>query len=222
MKKKCIINYSSGGWYPKGGERLKNRLKELEFDGETIIAINKLPVFCKPHSEVPYMFKPYMFLLALDLGFEQVIWMDSAIYPVKKIDPLFDILENTGHLILLNGWTTGEWCADSALEPLGITREESFNIPHAMANVLGFDFTNKESLDVFYKYLHGAEKTFPGPWNNDSNKASIDNRVLGHRHDQTAISVLAYKAGWRFTPTEENNIICYGQNENFILNAYPA
>ena len=94
MKKKCIINYSSGGWYPKGGERLKNRLKELEFDGETIIAINKLPVFCKPHSEVPYMFKPYMFLLALDLGFEQVIWMDSAIYPVKKIDPLFDILKS--------------------------------------------------------------------------------------------------------------------------------
>ena len=37
--------------------------------------------------------------------------------------------------------------------------------------------------------------TFPGPHNNDNLLASKDRRVKGHRHDQTAMSVIAIRLG---------------------------
>jgi hypothetical protein len=47
---------------------------------------------------VPYSFKIFMILEAKKLGFEKVIWIDSACYVLKNLQPLFDILENN-HLV---------------------------------------------------------------------------------------------------------------------------
>ena len=221
-KKRCIVNYSSGGWYNNGSDRILRRLQETNYDGETLIFRNKLPVFSKKHSEVPYMFKPYAILEALEKGMQQIIWMDSSVYINKNVNTLFDIIEEQGYLILLNGgWNTGQWCSDNALEALEISREESFNIKHCMSGLFGFDFTRDEPTNLFYKFLHDAEKTFPGEWKN-TGLTSKNPNVLGHRHDQTALSVYAHKANWNFTDPAINKIACYGKNEDYIVNFIPA
>lgn len=220
-KKRCIVNYSSHGWYLKGSERLKKRLEDVQYDGDTIINIGKLPRFCKQHSEIPYMFKPYMILTALQEGYDQIVWMDCSVYPNKNIEPLFEIIDEQGYLILKDGWNSGQWCADSALEPLGISREESFDIPHCLSGLFAFDFTNKKSTEVFWKFIDCSEKAFPGEWKN-TGLASKDTRVLGHRHDQTALSVLAYKNNWKFTNCNENNLVHYGKNDQYTINFIPA
>lgn len=219
---RAVITYADGGWYPKGATRLKERLNKVSPDINSIIRIGSLPPNSQPHQRVPYQFKPYAFQEAIDKGFTSVLWLDASCYPVKDLSPLFDIIEKQGYLVFLNGWTTGEWTADSALEPLGVTREELFTYPHAIGGILGFDFTNSQSHDVFQKWKQLSHTAFAGDWKNDKGQCSSDPRVLGHRHDQTAISVLAHKAGWRFTPPDEGKLLTYGQNNDFILNLFPV
>ena len=96
---------------------------------------------------------------------------------------------------MVDGWNVGQWCADHALAPLGITREESFAIPLLWSNAFGFNFDRPEAVDVFDEFERLALRTnaFRGPWRNDDKSASADLRVLGHRHDQTALSVLVHR-----------------------------
>ena len=46
------------------------------------------------YAAVPYCFKIFMMVEAKKLGFEKVIWLDSACYAVNNPDRLFDILES--------------------------------------------------------------------------------------------------------------------------------
>ena len=46
------------------------------------------------YAAVPYCFKIFMMLEAKKLGFNKVIWLDSACYAVNNVDRLFDILEH--------------------------------------------------------------------------------------------------------------------------------
>jgi hypothetical protein len=63
-----------------------------------------------------------------------------------------------------------------------------------MACVMGFDFPKCQQF-VFDYQARAIDGTFKGPWDNSGNKASSDPRVLGHRHDQTAASVIATRCG---------------------------
>lgn len=220
MTENALVSFASG--------RYVNNLKRLESIVEKdpscdfLAWIDTPPPGSSPHSLIPYDFKPHAIWNAYRKGYRTIIWFDSVIVPNRPLTELFDMVKQNGYLILLNGWTSGEWCADRALEPLGITRDESFDIPHAMACVLGFDLSRPDILKVFEQWKQSAPAAFPGPWNNQNNVASSHPRVLGHRHDQTAISVFAHKAGWRFTPTDENNLIKYGNDTLFYLNSYHA
>jgi hypothetical protein len=48
---------------------------------------------------VPYCFKIFMMLEAVNLGFKNVIWLDSGCYALNNPDPLFEILEKDDVLI---------------------------------------------------------------------------------------------------------------------------
>lgn len=218
MSKNALVSFASGRYVPN-----LNRLESIVENDPAcdLLAWRDIPPpGSSPHKVIPYDFKPHAIWNAYKMGYRTIIWFDSVIVPNRPLTELFNMVKRNGYLVLLNGWTSGEWCADTALEPLGITRDESFTIPHAMACVLGFDLSRQSVLDVFNQWKDSAPRAFPGPWNNDNGVASPDKRVFGHRHDQTAISVFAHKAGWHFTPTDENNLIKYGNDTSFYLNSY--
>jgi len=194
-----ILNTSIGGWYPKGAARLQASLRDVGYTGNIQCWINELPPNCRPHSVIPYHFKPKAFQWAVEHRYDMALWVDSACWFIKHPKTLFDIIEEKGQLIFSNGWNSGQWCADSALEPLGITREESFTYNHAMACVMGFDLRKDSSIECIQHYSDVAKDAFPGAWTNSCGEASADPRVLGHRHDQTAISVISTKLGMQWT-----------------------
>lgn len=220
-KKRAVVSFATGH-YVKSLLRMNNIL--LSQPGRTfdVFPLRHLPPGCAEHSIIPYQFKPYAIKELFDQGYTSVLWMDSVILPQQPLEPVFDIIEQEGYLVMLNGWDSGQWCCDSALEPLGITREEAFKIPQAMACILGFDMSRPDVLSVFNQWLTDSPYTFPGPWSNRNGEASSDQRVLGHRHDQTAISIYAHRAGWKFTPPDHNRLIKYGFDESYILNSYPV
>lgn len=218
---RCIINYSSGRYVPSA-IRQAGKIREVGYQGEYIQYLNTLPPNCYPHHEIPYHFKPMAFLDAYNQGYRQILWMDAPVYPAKSLDPLFETIERDGYLILLNGWSNGEWTSDRALLPLGMSREASFSQPHAMACVMGFDLSRTDVLMVFNKWMLSAMDAYPGPWKNENGNCSSDDRVLGHRHDQSAISAFAYQAGWHFTPTSDGKILTYGNEEGYLLYSKPV
>jgi hypothetical protein len=136
---------------------------------------------------------------AMDDGYDYIIWCDSAVYLIAPVHVIYNQLEVDGYMLVLNGWTTGQWCSDAALKTLGITREESFTLPHLMANMMGFDTRREECRQFIKQYYEKANDgiTFHGAWHNRDKQVSNDPRVLGHRHDQTAASVIAWRLGMR-------------------------
>ena len=178
------------------------------------------PRFWPPHSEIPYAFKYFALQYAIDNRADVLLWLDSSIVPIQSLEPIWEHIEREGYWIPRNApqWTTGDWCSDAALPLLGITREESFGIPHAAATAFGFDIKKLVARKFFLAFLDAmASGSFKGPWTNYNHEASNDYRVFGHRHDQTAISVIAHKLRMTLTPQPKFFSDSLGETEETIL-----
>ena len=183
------------------------------------------PDGCPPQSERQYAFKIYAIDAAIKAGFRYILWIDSSLAPIARIDPLWDAIIREGWYVppQFNGITSGqawrhwesstlatlaEWCSDSALSIFGITRSEAKKIPLVMTGLLGLDMENPLGLRIWqsHRALYDAG-VFDGPHNNLpgvamrrsgrklSGHVSYDKSVCGHRHDETSISFVLHSLG---------------------------
>lgn len=80
---------------------LAQALKEVGFEGGIYYRIGGYPT---PTGEelkycgVPYAFKPLMVEEAFNLGYERVLWLDTSVWPMQKVDDLFEVIEKEGFL----------------------------------------------------------------------------------------------------------------------------
>ncbi|HXX80931.1 MAG TPA: hypothetical protein VEI46_05235, partial [Thermodesulfovibrionales bacterium] len=143
----------------------------------------------------------FCFYEAHKLGYQLILWMDASLIIKHPIEPLFELIERDGYLIFREDHSVGKYCKDEALNPLGITREESFSMPSCFAGLLGLNLADQRSMEFLRQWKERACDgiTFAGPkWSGVQGcpqTASQDPRVHGHRHDQTAASVIALKLG---------------------------
>jgi hypothetical protein len=178
--------------------------------------LGKLSTTKHPRGIVPFAFKAYALKEAADKGIDSLIWADSCIVPgPRPLSDLWEKIERDGVWINRGGWTNADWTADSAYCDLfpGLTmsdaRAENEKIPHVAATAFGVCVkhpTGKAFLDEYYR-LASETNAFCGPWQNSA-APSVRGRntdrptawcgpstTLGHRHDQTAASVIAYRLG---------------------------
>ena len=143
------------------------------------------------------------------------------------------------------GYTNYEWTADSAYADLfpefgaadhygweharGLNR----NIEHVIATAFGLNMRNPTGRAFFDEYFRLASTTraFCGPYNNGMETSSVPvsaravcgpSDVRGHRHDQTAASVIAWRLGMELTQPpawityrgheDESTILCVDGN----------
>jgi len=95
-------------------------------------------------------------------------------------------------------------------------RDENKRIPHVVATTFGISLAHPTGRAIFEEYYRLASKTkaFCGPWTNDNyriepcdhaewkgerNAPCGPSDVRGHRHDQTALSVIAWRLGCQLT-----------------------
>ena len=205
MSKRAIISVGVGGWYPRGLRRLKQSLEDVGFDGTFLGWDDCYPPGSPTHQEVPDAFEAYAFQHALDQGHTSILWLDAAAWAIKKPDPIFDIMEAEGAYMVHDGWKVGQWCKDSALPTLRMTREEAMAIETMYGAVLGVDYTNprgKAFLDEFMRICMDGETLkgyFPGGGGLPPlpGQVSDDPRVLGHAHEQTVASALRHHHGFK-------------------------
>ena len=216
--KKCVINYAKGDWYITGQNRLTESLKNVKFDGDILTFQDEQQIGSPPHNEAPYAFKPYALKYAVEKGYELVLWCDASVWAIKPIDAIFDEIEKNNYCFFHN-CMCGEWSSDASLNSFGITREKSFDIAMLMGICMGFNMTTDICKEFLKRWLEKANDgvTFKGSWNNNNNEVSSDPRVRGHRHDQTAASLIAYQLDMKFiTP----HLTYFQYYENPTKNTY--
>lgn len=201
----CVVNFATEtGWYKEGQVRLLDSLQAVGFKGDVLSWVGEESLKCPPHQKVPYAFKVYALVQAYLSGYDLALLLDCSMVAIKPLDEVFNHIEEHGHFIQENGYSVGEWCSDAALETLHITREEAFTIRDCSAGCTGLNFKNKQAV-AFLKYWFEKANdniTFIGGWDNKNGEVSKDERVLGHRHDQTAASVIAYKLNMKLMPRD--------------------
>jgi hypothetical protein len=181
--------------YARGVERLKR----LAVD-PVMSWTSALPGGSMPHQRMPYHFKAVALRKARESGAELLRWLDSSVNPVRPLDPLWKLIEEQGYWLSENWWPNGEWCSDASLPLLGVTREETWNQMHVIAGAMGINLKSEIGNRFLDEYIRLSENgSFRGPWKNDHGEASTDPRVRGHRHDQSAASVIAARLGMALT-----------------------
>jgi hypothetical protein len=201
--------------------------QEMQRFGERpMIWNNCLPEGCPPHSEVPYAFKAYALREAKEIHYTTLLWSDASVIPIRPLAPLWDLIERQGYWFARNGWMNSEWTADSAYPelfpniPIEEARKVNAKIPHVVATALGLDLRHTVGNVFFHEYLRLASQTkaFCGPWTNAPEVNEAQRRgpcgpatTLGHRHDQTAASVIAWRLKMHLTDTP--NMFCYAKSD---------
>jgi hypothetical protein len=149
-----------------------------------------------PHTEAPYGFKIDAFDVAIKLGYQRALWLDSAVYPVKELDEVWSYIDQHGVLLLGDGWNVGQWTSDAALATYGVDRNDAMNMQLCYACVVGIDLASDVGMTFLSRWRELRDVgAFLGPWRNDAGEASRDSRCMGHRHDQSAASWLAHDMG---------------------------
>lgn len=182
----CVISYGVGGWYSRGQFRLERSLLYHGFAGE-IISHTTHP-YGPMHSENPYAFKIYAFEEALQKGFTHILWLDSSVYAIADIMPLFDYINDNNIFAFRTGYNCAQSCNDRILQHCGITRDEAENVVEYATGCVGLNFDNPDARNLFARwssYMHAG--MFKGSRQHDNQ--SSDSRFMFHRQDQSAFSL---------------------------------
>jgi hypothetical protein len=209
MPGKCVVSFADGaGSYRKKLQRLEQSLKG-NFDGDLLLFTDYKAISSPRHDEIPYAFKPRSILKDIDLGYEQILWLDSPIWAVKSIQPVFDYIKANGYVFFDNiGHPLGPWCNDRTLNHFGIKREDSFHVKQIMACAMGFSV---DSIGDFSDYFD--LEYYKGEWENDELTESQDRRVRGHRHDQAVMSCVIHKLGKTILKGQDTFFAYYAHRE---------
>lgn len=210
---RVVVNVATGAHYLKGQHRLTEALALLGEDYQ--VWPDKLPPGSPAHSEIPYAFKAYALEQARKSGYTLLMWADASIVPIAPLDPIFQYAEQHGVWLADNGWSNAQWTCDAAYPDLFVdngwgidfAREKNRKIKHVVATTFAIDVQHPKGALFLVEYMRLAKtNAFKGPWWN-SNGEREDYRTkpgaepcgppecLGHRHDQTAASVIAWRLG---------------------------
>ena len=211
--KRCVISLGVGKKsYKDCLVRLQESLSRVGFEGDYLYWDEHLPEGSPDHFEAPFAFKAHCFFAARDLGYEQILWMDSVCVCLRSLNPIFDLIEKNGYALFNNnyGQVMGQWCSDEAIAANGLTRDEAMLIPEMPCSVIGLDLRTplaNEFLEGWHRIMcdgvtaRGTREPVES-WEdymaifwNTNGRISSDPRVRGHRCDQPAAGIVAHRLG---------------------------
>jgi hypothetical protein len=207
--KAVVCTLALGGWYPAGAARLIQTMREHSPGIEVHAHVNTLPfgapanVLEDGYNYTAYCAKPFALAAAMMSGADIAILVDAAFYAVRDIHPLIDHIAQTGYYLCDNGNKVGEWCSDRAMTRMNENRDDLMQMTECSSYCVGLNFADGRCAELLHRWCGFASDrlTFAGPHTapdrdgRNRGFVSVDPRVRGTRHDQTALSVLAYRLG---------------------------
>jgi len=193
--KSCIINFANGYWYENGKNRLLNSINAFKKETSTydFLSFKDYSDIGSPHhKDLNYAFKFYSFKKALEMGYQNILWLDCSMYAIKNIDECFEHINNCGYAVTWSEYNNAQWTNDRTLEAFNMTRDEAEKTRHIYSGCFGIS-TNYTKFQEFYTMYETHLPYLNGAWNNNNKTESLDERCKGHRHDQTILSLILNK-----------------------------
>ena len=216
--KKCILSLATkNGRYVDGLARLSNSLRDNADGIDFIGFVHEYSVGAPLHAEHPYAFKIHCLQHARNLGYDQVLWLDTSAWAVAPLQPIFDIIDKEGYFFQNNGCMLGNWSNDNLLAYAGLSRDEAMDIPMVQGGFMGLNLKKEIGKNILKQleeaYLNGV---FHGAWHNRDRTESQDERCLGHRHEQSALSAIVHFKGLK--GQQGDQFVQYGGIYDKIIN----
>lgn len=202
---RAIVSVGTGYKYCSHLGRMVEAMPDEEYEYQIVAFRDIWPPHSPSHQDNPYAFKVYAIEEAMQRGYSTILWCDSSILPVDRpgnsLGPIWEHIEKHGWWLPQNyDMNVGDFCCDSAVEIMGISREVLRTIPIIIATAFGLDMRQRICQDFLAEWKRWAlAGAFRGPWGNGYGEASSDPQVKGHRHDQTMASVVANYLGMGLT-----------------------
>jgi hypothetical protein len=191
---RAIVSVAFSGWYPAGQDRLVASLDAVGYKGLRCMWRDELPPGSPTHGEEPYAFKVHAIQEAFYAGARYVLYLDASMYAVRSLEPVFNHIERKGYMIIRCGSHTCEkWCSDDCLNAARLGRDSVVSWPMVIAGCVGFDLQSRVGSIAFRHWIDSAKRNpeaWSGPHVNENFNVSRDPSCLGHRHDQSVLSLI--------------------------------
>lgn len=201
---RAVINAAYGKWYPKGQKRLVESLRDTGYTGDILTWTNQI-INGYHDPSCPYSIKPAAFIEAIKKGYTEILWLDSSIYAVKSIEPVFDLIERDGIYLWKSGWNLAQTATDKDLEFAGYTRDEAEHLHECASGIVGLNRNKRKVIDLMSIYLDAKRAGVFCTSRNHDNQSS-DPRFKFGRQDQTAMTIAFHKAGFTNEDMHEQNV----------------
>jgi len=197
MNENCIVSLCVGFNFKKGLDRIEQCIEAFNINAD-FIGFSEYPEWCVKHTDIPYAFKFYLLKHCFSLGYKNVLYIDSSIYPKNDLNNIWELLNNQGYYLAQNDHSIGVACHDKLLQKFNISREDSMRIRCLQGGFIGLNKTFIKSIEWLDTMIELSKDgvSFIGSYSNKTGLCSKDNRVVGHFHDQVVATIISIKIGF--------------------------
>lgn len=161
----CIVSFASyDGIYPNLLDSIPKALTKIGFNGHFLLLKGGFP---NPtgneiqYCAVPYSFKIFALLEAKKLGFDKVLWLDTALLPLKNPQPLFDWIEKTGCFFHPRKNAKRYLLPQTRDLLLKETGVDMYTTTCIRARIIGLDLRTQKVQSLIQDYYHMVELGTP-------------------------------------------------------------
>jgi hypothetical protein len=184
-----------------------NLLRETYKDQVYVNSVDKV---CD-HSHEPrtFFYKAFAIKNGFNDSTKDIIYSDATNAFVKESKDLYQDTVNSGGRLLLpytaEKLSNKYWCTEKSFKKMHCDKEDYYNSPQYWAGFQCYQHTqeNKEFVDTMYDYMMDIE--LAGPDTTVKRPDGYDAPCIEHRQDQSVLSLLIERWGWRQRYDEEIN-----------------
>lgn len=186
----CFTNEASGGDYRAQQVRLKESIYKVYLDANFHFQFETEAIGKPKFQQSLYGFKVRLINECLAMGYKKIIFFDTAITLVNKVDYWFEIIKDYGVLAIADNRSLDTTISDKLREDCKLSQDILSEIKLVGGSVYVFDFDIPKCQAIFNAWEDMEASGYFGTQDDLSN-----NRLQGHRMDETCMALAFYLCG---------------------------
>lgn len=176
-RSRCIVMFSSYNFDATFGKELYSTkmnavicdLAEEGYKGHVLFYLGGYPMLAQGGlrlAHVPYSFKILSLIEASQMGYQDVLWIDTSVHPTNDLSEVFSTIEKTGYFLLANGLNMAYdydygIIPDTTVTSCDLSVSDLSNIPHIVAGIMGISFRTPSQHDFLNEWYRMTAATWP-------------------------------------------------------------
>jgi hypothetical protein len=190
MSEIAVCSVAFGEKYVWRMGRLKESLQNTNPGVRFFEWKDRMPDGARPFNDSMYGFKPHAVQIARDSGYKKIAWIDSTMIVHDKLEYYNQFTKEYGILAVQDDNKLTGFCSNKALNYIGKDREYLKDKHLVGGSFFYFDFDNPLCVRIFNRWMEAERLGLFG-----SVAEEVSERLQGHRHDETMMSLFLYEAG---------------------------